>query len=78
MAAQTPTPRAMKTDGNPLHLKINLVGGHGGSSGRHDRLREAASRYTFTLGAAGLIASGTNGKCRGSSCASSMPVGART
>src|SRR5512138_1933336 len=32
--------RATKTDSNPLYFKINLAGGHGGSSGRYDRLRE--------------------------------------
>ena len=28
--------RAMKTDTNPLLIKINMAGGHGGSSGRYD------------------------------------------
>ena len=28
--------RAMKTDTNPLYIKINMAGGHGGSSGRYD------------------------------------------
>ena len=46
--------RAMKTDKNPLYLKVNLAGGHGGSSGRYDRLREAAFRYAFILDAVGL------------------------
>jgi oligopeptidase B len=46
--------RAMKTDGNPLYFKINLAGGHGGSSGRYDRLRETAFRYSFVLDAVGL------------------------
>lgn len=45
--------RAMKTDANPLYFKINLQGGHGGSSGRYDRLREAAFRYAFMLDAVG-------------------------
>ncbi len=48
--------RATKTDNNPLYLKVNLAGGHGGSSGRYDRLREAAFRYTFVLDAVGLAA----------------------
>jgi oligopeptidase B len=43
--------RAMKTDGNPLYFKINLAGGHGGSSGRYDRLKEIAFRYAFMLDA---------------------------
>jgi oligopeptidase B len=46
--------RAMKTDQHPLYLKTNLAGGHGGSSGRYDRLREAAFRYAFVLDAVGL------------------------
>jgi oligopeptidase B len=48
--------RAMKTDANPLYFKINLAGGHGGSSGRYDRLRETAFRYAFMLDAVGLAA----------------------
>ena len=46
--------RATKTDRNPLYLKINMAGGHGGSSGRYDRLRETAFRYAFMLDAVGL------------------------
>jgi oligopeptidase B len=46
--------RAMKTDNNPLYFKINLAGGHGGSSGRYERLREVAFRYAFMLDAVGL------------------------
>jgi oligopeptidase B len=46
--------RAMKTDSNPLYLKVNLAGGHGGSSGRYDRLHEAAFRCAFVLDAVGL------------------------
>ncbi len=41
--------RAMKTDANPLLLKINLEAGHGGASGRFDRLREVAFEYAFGL-----------------------------
>ena len=44
----------MKTDGNPLYLKTNMAGGHGGSSGRYSRLRETAFRYAFMLDAVGL------------------------
>ncbi|HXE57534.1 MAG TPA: S9 family peptidase [Gemmatimonadales bacterium] len=47
--------RATKTDGNPLYLKTNLAGGHGGSSGRYDRLREIAFRYAFMLDAVGFV-----------------------
>lgn len=46
--------RALKKDTNPLYLKVNLAGGHGGSSGRYDRLREMAFRYAFMLDAVGL------------------------
>lgn len=45
--------RARKTDSNPFYFKINLAGGHGGSSGRYDRLHEAAFRYAFMLDAVG-------------------------
>lgn len=51
--------RASKTDGNPLLLKTNMAGGHGGSSGRYDRLREAAFRYAFMLDAVGLAGGAT-------------------
>jgi oligopeptidase B len=46
--------RALKTDDNPLYFKTNMAGGHGGSSGRYDRLRETAFRYAFMLDAVGL------------------------
>ncbi|HEY8831974.1 MAG TPA: S9 family peptidase [Gemmatimonadaceae bacterium] len=46
--------RAMKTDNNPLLLKVNMAGGHGGSSGRYDVLRERAFRYAFMLDAVGM------------------------
>ena len=46
--------RAMKTDSNPLYFKINMAGGHGGSSGRYDRLHEIAFRDAFILDAVGL------------------------
>ena len=47
--------RATKTDSQPLYLKTNMAGGHGGSSGRYDRLKEAAFRYAFMLDAVGLV-----------------------
>ena len=50
--------RAMKTDTNPLYLKTNMAGGHGGSSGRYSRLRETAFRYAFMLDAVGLAREG--------------------
>lgn len=48
--------RAKKTDANRLYFKINLAGGHGGSSGRYNRLREIAFKYAFMLDAMGLAA----------------------
>ncbi len=42
--------RATKTDRNPLLFRVNMAGGHGGSSGRYDQLREDANTYSFVLG----------------------------
>ncbi len=41
--------RALKTDSNPLYLKINMEAGHGGKSGRFARQRETAEEYGFIL-----------------------------
>jgi oligopeptidase B len=46
--------RATKVGDDPLLLRMNMAGGHGGSSGRYDQLREAAFRYAFVLDAVGL------------------------
>ncbi len=46
--------RTLKTDGNPLLLLTNLGAGHGGASGRYDRLREIATDYAFVLWRLGL------------------------
>ena len=46
--------RASKTDKNPLVFFINMHGGHGGSSGRYDRIREADRRYAFLLTQLGI------------------------
>ncbi|HZS06816.1 MAG TPA: S9 family peptidase [Blastocatellia bacterium] len=47
--------RAMKTDNNPLLFKIRLVpGGHGGASGRYDRLKDTAFDYAFLLSQFGI------------------------
>jgi oligopeptidase B len=43
--------RATKTDSNVLLLKINMGAGHGGKSGRYDRLRETAEEFAFILAA---------------------------
>ena len=47
--------RALKTDHNPLLLKSNLKAGHGGSSGRYDRLKERAFDYAYVLWQMGLL-----------------------
>jgi len=41
--------RANKTDDKLLLLKINMGAGHGGKSGRWDRLHEVAETYAFML-----------------------------
>jgi oligopeptidase B len=46
--------RRLKTDPNPLVLLTNLGAGHGGASGRYDRLREVALDYAFVLWRLGL------------------------
>ena len=46
--------RERKTDGNPLLLRMNMGAGHGGSSGRYERLKEIAFDYAFMLDQVGL------------------------
>ena len=46
--------RTLKTDSNPLVFKINMAGGHGGSSGRYDRLKELAFDYAFVFRELGI------------------------
>ena len=46
--------RTLKTDSNPLLLKTNMGAGHGGRSGRYDRLYEVAEEYAFMLTSMGL------------------------
>jgi oligopeptidase B len=41
--------RATKTDSNPLLFKVNMEAGHGGKSGRFQRLRETAIEFQFIL-----------------------------
>ena len=46
--------RALKTDRNPLLLRMDLdPAGHGGKSGRYERLRETAFVMAFVLDRAG-------------------------
>jgi len=47
--------REMKTDNNLLLFKVKLEpGGHGGASGRYDRLHDTAFDYAFILGQFGV------------------------
>jgi oligopeptidase B len=46
--------RAMKTDNNMLLLKTNMGAGHGGKSGRFERLRENAEEAAFILWQMGM------------------------
>jgi oligopeptidase B len=46
--------RTLKTDSNPLIFKTNMAGGHGGSSGRYDKLKEVAYDYAFELTQMGI------------------------
>ncbi|MDP9361526.1 MAG: prolyl oligopeptidase family serine peptidase, partial [Acidobacteriota bacterium] len=46
--------REMKTDANPVLLKVNMGAGHGGSSGRYDALREIAADQAFMLKEMGI------------------------
>lgn len=41
--------RALKQDDNLILLKTNMDAGHGGASGRFDRLKEVALAYAFAL-----------------------------
>ncbi len=45
--------RATQTGTRPLLLKMHMGAGHGGSSGRYERLKETAFRYAFILEQAG-------------------------
>jgi oligopeptidase B len=46
--------RAKKTDANPLLLKCNMGAGHGGASGRYDRLKETAFEYGWLMSQVGI------------------------
>ncbi|HEU4887578.1 MAG TPA: S9 family peptidase [Thermoanaerobaculia bacterium] len=46
--------RANKTDDNNLLLRVNMGAGHGGSSGRYDKLREDAHDYAWLLAQLGV------------------------
>jgi oligopeptidase B len=46
--------RELKTDNNLVLFKTNMGAGHGGASGRFDRLKEVAFVYAFGMKVAGL------------------------
>ena len=46
--------RALKTDRNPLLLRVDMEAGHGGKSGRFQRYRETAMEYAFILDRLGI------------------------
>jgi oligopeptidase B len=47
--------RATMSGGGPVLLRTNMGAGHGGASGRFDRLDEIAIVYAFALWAVGLV-----------------------
>ena len=51
--------RATKTDANLILLKTNMDAGHGGASGRFNRLKEVAISYAFALMVTGRTGEGT-------------------
>jgi oligopeptidase B len=46
--------RSLKTDDNLLLLKCNMGAGHGGASGRYDRLKETAFEYAWLMSQVGI------------------------
>lgn len=46
--------RANKTDENPLLLRVNMGAGHGGASGRYDKLKDDAADYAWLLSTLGV------------------------
>jgi oligopeptidase B len=47
--------RARKTDKNELLLRVNMGAGHGGASGRYDKLRDEAHDYAWLLRQLGVV-----------------------
>ena len=48
-AKYVPKLREYSTSDNPILMKMNLIGGHGGKSGRLSQLKETAEEYGFVL-----------------------------
>lgn len=46
--------RTLKSDRNPLLLKCNMGAGHGGASGRYDRLKEVSFEYAWLMSQVGI------------------------
>jgi oligopeptidase B len=46
--------REMKTDDNILIMDVNMTAGHGGASGRFERLKTTALEYAFMLDLEGI------------------------
>jgi oligopeptidase B len=47
--------RALRTDHNTLIFKVNMSpAGHGGASGRYDRLKDTAFNYAYFLTQMGI------------------------
>jgi oligopeptidase B len=44
----------MKTNDSVILLKTNMGAGHGGASGRYDRLKEVAFEYAYALNQVGI------------------------
>jgi len=47
--------RTLKTDRNPLLFKCNMGAGHGGASGRYDRLKELSFEYAWLMSQVGIV-----------------------
>ena len=48
--------RHSKTDQHPLHFRCNMGAGHGGASGRYDRMKEVAFEHAWLLSQVGITA----------------------
>ena len=46
--------RTKKTDANPLLLRCNMGAGHGGASGRYDRLKQTAFEHAWLMSQIGI------------------------